>query len=59
MGFISGSTLVTSAVLLGLIPAHLFFLKFFEEFELGLRFGPSYQQYKQQVPFLIPRLPGS
>ncbi|MGD8491584.1 MAG: methyltransferase [Anaerolineae bacterium] len=59
MGFISGSTLVTSAVLLGLVPAHLFFLRFFEDFELDLRFGQSYQQYKLQVPFLIPRLPGS
>ena len=56
LGFISGSTLVTLAVLLGLVPAHLFFLKFFEELELGLRFGESYEQYKQKAPFLIPRL---
>jgi protein-S-isoprenylcysteine O-methyltransferase Ste14 len=55
-GFISGSTLVTSVVLLGLVPAHIFFLKFFEELELGLRFGESYQQYKRNVPFLIPKL---
>jgi protein-S-isoprenylcysteine O-methyltransferase Ste14 len=57
IAFISGSTLVTLAVLLGLIPAHLFFLLFFEESELGLRFGESYRQYKRQVPFLIPRSP--
>ena len=56
MGFIAGSTLVTLVVLLGIIPAHLFFLKFFEELELGLRFGESYEQYKQKVPFLIPKL---
>jgi|SRR6185436_14695797 len=55
-GFISGSTLLTLYVLLGIIPAHIFFLKFFEELELELRFGDSYKQYKQKVPFLIPKL---
>ena len=55
IGFISGSTVATFAVLLGLVPAHVFFLKFFEERELGLRFGESYEQYKREVPFLIPR----
>jgi len=54
VGFISGSTLLTLYVLLGLIPAHLFFLKFFEELELELRFGESYKEYKQKTPFLIP-----
>lgn len=34
----------------------IFFLKFFEELELELRFGESYKQYKQKVPFLIPKL---
>lgn len=57
VGFISGSTLATLGVLLGLIPAHLFFLKYFEEVELGLRFGESYELYKRKVPFLIPRSP--
>ena len=56
MGFVSDYTVVTLAVLLGLVPAHLFFLKFFEELELGLRFGESYEQYKQNVPFLIPKV---
>lgn len=55
IGFIFGSTLLTLFVLLGLIPAHLFALKFFEEQELGLRFGESYTAYKQKVPFLFPR----
>jgi len=41
---------------LGIIPAHVFFLKFFEELELELRFDESYKQYKQKVPFLIPKL---
>ena len=56
MGFISGSKVITLVVLLGLVPAHVFFLKFFEEQELGLRFGEAYNQYKQEVPFLIPRI---
>lgn len=55
VGFISGSKLLTLVVLLGVIPAHVFFLKFFEELELELRFGDSYKQYKQKVPFLIPK----
>jgi len=56
VGFISGSTLLTVYILLGIIPAHLFFLKYFEELELELRFGESYKEYKQKVPFLIPKL---
>ncbi len=55
IGFISGSTLLTLYVLLGIIPAHLFALKYFEELELELRFGESYKQYKQKVRFLIPK----
>jgi protein-S-isoprenylcysteine O-methyltransferase Ste14 len=57
VAFISGSTLATLGVLFGLIPAHLFFLKYFEEVELGLRFGGSYERYRRKVPFLIPRSP--
>jgi protein-S-isoprenylcysteine O-methyltransferase Ste14 len=55
LGFVSGSTFITLVVLLGLIPAHIFFLKYFEELELELRFGESYKQYKQTIPFLIPK----
>jgi len=55
-GFISGSTLLTVYVLLGIIPAHLFFLKYFEELELELRFGEFYKEYKHKVPSLIPKL---
>jgi hypothetical protein len=36
------------------IPAHIFFLKYFEELELELRFGESYLQYKKDIPLLIP-----
>ena len=55
LGFILASRLVTFVVLLGFIPAHVFFLKFFEELELELRFGEAYKQYKGKVPFLIPK----
>jgi protein-S-isoprenylcysteine O-methyltransferase Ste14 len=56
IAFLSGSTLLTLYVLFGIIPAHLFCLKFFEELELELRFGASYRQYKRTVPFLFPKL---
>ncbi|MEW5939614.1 MAG: methyltransferase [Chloroflexota bacterium] len=55
LGFASSSTFVLLAASLGLIPAHIFFLKFFEELELELRFGESYLEYKKTVPFLIPK----
>lgn len=54
LGLLSGSTVLTTYVLVGLMPAHLFFLKFFEERELELRLGLPYRQYKQVVPFLVP-----
>ena len=54
VGFISGSTLLTLYALLGLIPAHIFFLRFFEELELELRLGESYKEYKRKTAFLIP-----
>lgn len=54
LGLCSGSTFITLVVLLGWIPAHVFFLKYFEELELALRFGESYLEYKKSVPFLIP-----
>ena len=54
VGLVSGSTFMTLTVLLGFIPAHIFFLKFFEELELELRFGESYLEYKKSVPFLFP-----
>jgi protein-S-isoprenylcysteine O-methyltransferase Ste14 len=49
------STYLTLYLLLGHIPAHLFYLKFFEERELALRFGEKYAAYRQRVPFLVPR----
>ena len=56
LGFASNSTFVLLAVSLGLIPAHAFFLKYFEEFELELRFGAEYLEYKKIVPFLFPKI---
>ena len=56
IAFILGSTFLTIAALLAVIPAHVFFLKYFEEQELALRFGAPYLAYKKRVPFLFPRL---
>ena len=56
IGLLTGSTYVILGTLLGIVPAHLFNLLYFEEYELALRLGPSYLEYKQNVPFLIPRL---
>jgi protein-S-isoprenylcysteine O-methyltransferase Ste14 len=56
IALLSGSTLLTLYVVAGLIPAHLFFLLFFEARELELRFGDSYREYRARVPFLLPRL---
>lgn len=55
LGFLSSSTFVMLFAALGLIPSHLFFLKYFEELELELRFGESYLEYKKRVPFLLPK----
>lgn len=55
-GLLAGSTSITVGVILGVIPAHVFNLKYFEETELDLRHGQSYREYRQRVPFLIPNL---
>jgi protein-S-isoprenylcysteine O-methyltransferase Ste14 len=47
---------MTLGALLVAIPVHVFYLKYFEEYELALRMGQSYVAYRQQVPFLLPRL---
>jgi protein-S-isoprenylcysteine O-methyltransferase Ste14 len=54
LGFLSGSTYFTLWILIEVIPAHIFYLRFFEEQELELRFGNSYMEYKKKVPFLFP-----
>lgn len=40
------------------IPSHIFYIKYFEEFEVELRLGESYIEYKKQTPFLIPKILG-
>ncbi|MEJ2266555.1 MAG: methyltransferase [Anaerolineales bacterium] len=57
VALVSGSTLASIAVIITLIPAHIFYLKYFEAAELKIRFGEEYMRYKQKTPFLIPRLP--
>lgn len=54
LGLLAGSTFFTLWLALEVIPAHIFYLKFFEERELELRFGRPYLEYKKAVPFLIP-----
>jgi protein-S-isoprenylcysteine O-methyltransferase Ste14 len=56
IGLMAGSTYITLGSLIGVIPVHIFYLKYFEEYELELRLGQSYIEYKGRVPFLVPRL---
>ncbi len=56
IGLVAGSTSITLGWLLAGIPTHVFYLKYFEELELELRFGQSYLEYRDRVPFLIPRI---
>lgn len=55
LGLLAGSVYMTVGALLVVIPVHVFYLKYFEEYELELRLGQSYAEYKQRVPFLLPR----
>jgi protein-S-isoprenylcysteine O-methyltransferase Ste14 len=54
IGSLIGSSFFTLWSLIGFIPSNIFWLKFVEERELEMRFGQSYREYKQRVPFLIP-----
>jgi len=56
LALFSSSFSFTMWLLLVLIPAHTFHLRFFEELELELRFGQSYIEYRNRVPFLIPKI---
>jgi protein-S-isoprenylcysteine O-methyltransferase Ste14 len=55
LGLVVGSTYMTLGALFLVIPVHVIYLKHFEEYELELRLGQSYVEYKQRVPFLLPR----
>jgi len=50
------SSYLLLASLFGIIPAHIFYLKIYEERELELKFGEEYLKYKKEVPFLLPRI---
>ncbi|UCH15645.1 MAG: hypothetical protein JSV22_06695 [Bacteroidales bacterium] len=56
ISLIAGSTYLILGSVLFVIPAHIFHLKYFEEFELELRYGEQYIIYKKEVPFLFPRV---
>lgn len=56
LGLLAGSKYFTLWLLIEVIPSHIFYLKFFEERELELRFGHPYLEYKKRVPFLIPKI---
>ena len=58
IGVVTRSTYLTLAAVLVAIPAHVFYLKCFEEYELELRMGQPYIEYKRDVPFMLPRLIG-
>jgi protein-S-isoprenylcysteine O-methyltransferase Ste14 len=61
-GLVTGSLFFTLFSLIAVLPAIIFFLKYFEESELEIRFGQPYREYKKKVPFLIPRflrIPGT
>lgn len=55
IGMVAGSLTVTLGVLVIIMPVHIFNLKHFEERELERRYGDSYVDYRQRVPFLIPQ----
>lgn len=59
VSLLAGSTYLLLLTLLAYVPAHAFNLKYFEELELSARHGPSYDEYRQRVPFLVPRLRAS
>lgn len=54
VSLLARSTTLTVGALLIVITIQLFNLKYFEEVELELRYGQTYREYKQRVPFLIP-----
>jgi protein-S-isoprenylcysteine O-methyltransferase Ste14 len=55
IGLLIGSTYCSLGAMLVVIPVHIFYLKYFEEYELELRMGQPYLEYKQRAPFLFPR----
>ena len=56
LGMVIKSTFMTLGSLLIVKPVHIFYLKYFEEYELELRMGQAYLEYKKRVPFLFPKV---
>lgn len=56
ISLISGSSYLLVVTLTLIIPVHFFNLLYFEERELLARYGASYSQYIQRVPFIFPRV---
>ena len=57
LGILLQSALFVLWVLILFTPALLFFVKIYEERELGIRFGASYLEYRSRTPLLFPRKP--
>lgn len=55
ISLISGSTYLLLGTLFVIVPVHVFNLLYFEEGELRVRYGASYEKYKERVPFICPR----
>ena len=55
IGLIAQSFTITLGIILIIIPIHIANLRYFEERELNLRYGKLYLDYKERVPFLIPK----
>jgi len=60
IGLLGGALLAGSTYILlytlTMIAAHVFNLKYFEELELSLRYGTSYERYRASTPFLFPHM---
>jgi len=57
LGILLQSALFVLWVLILFTPALLFFVKIYEERELGIRFGASYLEYRSRTPMLFPSKP--
>ena len=56
VGLAAGSTTVTLAALVVIVPVHLFNLRYFEERELAVRYGQAYLEYRAHTSFLLPEV---
>ena len=54
LGLFFQSTWFIIWVLTLVLPAWIFFLKYYEEKELEIRFGDTYREYKTHTPILLP-----